>query len=178
MIPTPKPPARIHSPASPRPIEVMAMKLMLLVRPRRKGKVHKMGNGSLTLPAVWILHTELLSLYILIQRPKLLSLLMLRFAALLVPGSRGRSRVAAAAPTPPLSAVAEGKLCLRGGWAALARGSGGFGCRDYRLCRHGRYLTRHDAPLGGGSVVRHRSAVKQRPTYRAWQRAAECYTRD
>ena len=150
MIATTKTPARIHSPASPRPIEVMTMELMLLVWPRWKGEVHKMRNGSLTLPTVWILHTEQFSLCILIQRPKLLPLLVLRFAALLVPGSRARPRVAAAAPAPPLSAVAEEELGLRGGGAALARGCDGFGCRGDRLCRDGWYLTRHDAPLGWG----------------------------
>jgi hypothetical protein len=90
----------------------MAMELILMVRPWREGEVHKMGNGSLTLSTVRILHTKQLSLCILIQRPKLLPLLVLRLAALLVPGSRARSRVSAAASAPALPAVVEEELCL------------------------------------------------------------------
>lgn len=90
----------------------MAMVLILMMRPRRKGKVHKMSNGSLTLSTVRILHTEHLSLCILIQRPKLLPLLVLRLAALLVPSSRARSRVSVAASTPALPAVVGEELSL------------------------------------------------------------------
>lgn len=114
---------------------------LILVRPRREGEVHKMGNRSLTLSTVRILHTELLSLCILIQRPKLLPLLVLRLAALLVPGSRARSRGCTAASTPALpSFVGEDlRLCTSG--TALAGRRGRFGCRGYRLGGDGRHLT-------------------------------------
>jgi hypothetical protein len=143
VIPTAQTPARIYSPSSPRPIEVVAMELVL-VWPWWERKVHEMGNRSLTLSPVRILHAEQFSLCILIQRPKLLALLMLRLAALLVPRCRARSRVSTRTTTPSLSAVVGEWLSLRTRWTAGTRGSGGFRGRGYRLGGDQRQLTRHD----------------------------------
>ena len=120
VISTTQSPGRVAPATSPGPIVAMAVKLVLLVWSWRKREVHEMGDGGLSLPTVWILHTEQLSFCILIQRLELLSLLMLGLAILLVPCSRARSSVAATAATSPLSTVVEEGLgCLRTCWAAL-----------------------------------------------------------
>ena len=82
VVATPQTPCGIGPATSPRSIEVVPVVLVLLMRPWREGEVHKMGDGSLALAAVWILHAEQLSFCILIQRSKLLALLMLGLADL------------------------------------------------------------------------------------------------
>lgn len=64
-------------------------------------------------PSRAYLHTELLSLCVLIQRPKLLPLFVLGLANLLIPGSRATPEVVAATAAPSLSAVGKGLLSLR-----------------------------------------------------------------
>ena len=109
MIPAPQTPRRIASATSPGSVEIVPVELILLERSRRKRKVHEMGDGGLSLPAMWILHAEQLSLCILIQRSKLFAVLMLRFAVLLV-ARDGGAGVATRASTSALAAVARKDL--------------------------------------------------------------------
>ena len=129
MIPTPKTPRRIRPPTSSWSVEIMSMKLILLMWTWWKREVHEMGDGSLPLPSVWILHAEQLSFCILIQRSKLLALLVLWLAYLLVAWCGAGSRVAAAAAAAPSLTAVVGEELLGGGagWAALTRNRGSFG---------------------------------------------------
>lgn len=58
---------------------------ILRIRAWRQSELHQVRDALLAASAVWILHAELLSLCILIQRPELLALGVFWFRRLLSP---------------------------------------------------------------------------------------------
>ena len=110
MIATSQPPGWIPSPASPGSIEIVTMILVLLMWAWWKREVHKMRDGGLSLPAMWILHTEQLSFCILIQSSELFAVLMLGLAVLLIPRYWTRSRIAGNTSTSTLGPFVREEL--------------------------------------------------------------------